>query len=81
MPQMSLVISDILHIKFNEVASLKESATHRIVRGICADDPRLTEEQFPKHLRQAIEEQRSEISERSSCKEDKRCIACLIASE
>ena len=81
MPQMSLVISDILHIKFNQVASLKESAIHHIVRGICAADPRLTGEKLPRHLRQEIEEQRSEISERSSCMEDKKCIACLIASE
>ena len=73
--------SDVLEINIIEVAPLKEIAIHRTVRDICANDPRLSEETFPRSLRHEIEAQRSEVSGHNSCMEDKKCLACLVAIE
>ena len=75
-------ISDILQIKLNpQISSLKEIAMHSIVRGICVKDLRLTQEKLPRNLRQEIDERRSDISAHTSCRKDKKCLACLVAIE
>ena len=71
--------SDIFQIGVIEVPTLEEIVIHHTVRKICANDPRLSEEKFPRHIGHEIEAHRSEISGHHHCKEDKKCIACLQA--